>query len=182
MPATPANIQIALAGPTVWLKLTGRANHLISADFKRVLERMKADDRRSYAFDLTDCLLLDSTFLGILAGLAQDLADDTQNPGTIQLVHPNERITDFLDNLGVLNLFQIAAKAAPQSASYESVSAGPVDKTELSITSLEAHQRLMALNPANVPKFRDVVTFLEEELRRAQPQVPPQTPTPPPKE
>jgi hypothetical protein len=41
--------------------------------------------------------------------------------------------------------------------------------TDLSRNCLEAHQTLMNINPANVPKFKDVAQFLEEDLKKKEP-------------
>ena len=42
----------------------------------------------------------------------------------------------------------------------------PISKKEMSRNSLEAHRTLMDLNPANIPKFKDVAQFLAEDLKR----------------
>ena len=36
---------------------------------------------------------------------------------------------------------------------------------EITRTSLEAHQTLMAMNPENVARFKDVTQFLAEDLK-----------------
>lgn len=44
-------------------------------------------------------------------------------------------------------------------------------------TSLEAHQTLMKINPANIPKFKDVAEFLAEDLKKLEernPKLPPE--------
>ena len=40
------------------------------------------------------------------------------------------------------------------------------DRKEISRTCLEAHQTLMDINPANVPKFKEVAQFLAEDLKK----------------
>jgi hypothetical protein len=39
---------------------------------------------------------------------------------------------------------------------------------DLQRTCLEAHERLMAANPENVARFKDVTRFLAEDLRKAE--------------
>jgi len=41
-------------------------------------------------------------------------------------------------------------------------------REEITRTSLEAHQALMAANPDNVPRFKDVTLFLAEDLKNLQ--------------
>ena len=43
---------------------------------------------------------------------------------------------------------------------------GAADKTELTRTSLEAHQTLIDANPENVVRFKEVTRFLEEDLKQ----------------
>jgi hypothetical protein len=43
-------------------------------------------------------------------------------------------------------------------------------KAEAARTCLEAHQTLMNINPANVPRFKDVTKFMAEDLKRLQAQ------------
>jgi hypothetical protein len=43
----------------------------------------------------------------------------------------------------------------------------PVSKEDLSKTCLEAHQTLMAVNPDNIPKFKEVTQFLAEDLKKS---------------
>ena len=50
-----------------------------------------------------------------------------------------------------------------QMEDTESVDAG---KRELAEASLEAHRILMGINSENVPRFKDVTKFLEEDLGR----------------
>jgi len=54
-----------------------------------------------------------------------------------------------------------------QAEAAESVEQGAApDKTDLTRTSLEAHQTLIDANPGNEAKFKEVTRFLEEDLKR----------------
>ena len=54
----------------------------------------------------------------------------------------------------------------PFDGQLEHAESANADKRELAETSLEAHRTLMHLNPENVPRFKDVTIFLEEDLGR----------------
>ena len=72
----------------------------------------------------------------------------------------------LLDNLGILELFS-TAESLDQAEAAEPVEAGEApDKTELTRTSLEAHQTLTDANPENGAKFKEVTRFLEEDLKQ----------------
>jgi hypothetical protein len=74
----------------------------------------------------------------------------------------------MLENLGVSHLFKVINGPLPSPeglSSIEQPGCNP-DRKEVSRTCLEAHRLLMEINPANVPKFKDVTRFLEEDLKK----------------
>jgi hypothetical protein len=85
---------------------------------------------------------------------------------SLRLLNPNNRITDLLDNMGVSDLFQMVQGAQPLAEYTASENQTPA-MLQVAETSLEAHRTLMSLNPQNVIKLKDVVTYLEEELKSA---------------
>ena len=54
----------------------------------------------------------------------------------------------------------------PYDTELTPVDPSNVDKRYLTTASLEAHKLLMKINPENVPRFKDVAKFLEEDLER----------------
>jgi anti-anti-sigma regulatory factor len=134
----------------------------------------------SFVLDLTECLLMDSTFLGVLAGLGLKFNRNTQDlrqrtAGTngngnhaIELLNPSVRIADLLENLGITHLFRHHAGAtSPRSVSRD-LDHAPTQagRREVQQTCLDAHRTLMDVNPANVPKFKDVAQFLAEDIKK----------------
>jgi len=123
--------------------------------------------------DLTECMLMDSTFLGVLAGLGLKMAAAQKldhQAHSIELMNPNPRIAELLENLGVLHLFNIITGPAPVATegTTEHTVIPPVAATreEVITNCLEAHKILMSIDPANVPKFKEVTQFLAEDLKK----------------
>ena len=147
------------------VRITGRANCLSSVPFKRVINSLIERGRRVFTLDLSDCQLMDSTFLGVLVGLNRTLGQ-SESDGGFSLYRPTEPVRILLDNLGILELFS-TAESLDQAEAAETVEAGEApDKTELTRTSLEAHQTLTDANPENEAKFKEVTRFLEEDLKQ----------------
>ena len=74
----------------------------------------------------------------------------------------------MLENLGALHLFKIITGPlqlpdAVQTSAPESTN--PSHK-EITRTCLEAHQTLMAVNPDDCARFKDVAQFLAEDLQK----------------
>jgi anti-anti-sigma factor len=166
MAQTPASLMVAVSEAGVCLKLAGRANMANSLDFKAVVYPLREQGHTRFVLDLTECVAMDSTFLGVLAAFVQRLAEPAERRGRVELLNANPRITDFLDNLGVLRLFNLVQSQGGVAGQFQAVAPGGADKAELARTSLEAHRTLMDLNAGNIPKFKDVTRFLEEDLQR----------------
>ena len=165
MEVTLAKLYVADLEERAVVRITGRANCLSSVPFKRVINCLIERGRRVFTLDLSDCQLMDSTFLGVLVGLNRTLGQAGPDGG-FSLYKPTESVRVLLDNLGILELFS-TAESLGQAEAAEPVEAGePSDKTELTHTSLEAHRNLMDANPENEAKFKEVTRFLEEDLKR----------------
>jgi anti-sigma B factor antagonist len=168
MNSSSSNLLVAVKDGTAFVKVRGRATFVCSADFRTLVYQLRDRGCRRYVLDLTECIILDSTFLGMLAGFGLKLSDGANDRGTIRLLNPNARIIDLLDNLGVVHLFQLEPEATPLVIDDgEGKEVVPqADRGELAKTSLEAHETLMALNPENAAKFKDVARFLKEDLKK----------------
>jgi hypothetical protein len=111
--------------------------------------------------------MMDSTFLGVLAGISLQLSNGAGGAPPLELLNASPRISETLDNLGVSFLFKFGGSSGPLSDKFEPLARGaPASAEELARTCLKAHQTLMALNPENAQRFKDVAQFLAEDLQR----------------
>src|SRR5688572_18192654 len=107
---TPSAKMMVLVGAKfACIKISGRANFTSSIDFKTLLNELRQNGYTYFVLDLSECVLMDSTFLGVLAGLGlkMNTSPQPQTDGGIELLNPSGRITDLLENLGVLHLFKV---------------------------------------------------------------------------
>jgi anti-anti-sigma factor len=166
-----ATISVWANDKVACVRVSGRANISASVDFKCLIRELVAQKPRRFILDLSDCLLMDSTFLGVLAGMGQRFQNGNtpENLCTLELFNPSERVTELLDNLGVMDYFKLTDSNGLEESGLRSVDHTPVQPgvKEVSKTCLDAHNKLMELNPENVPKFKDVTRFLEEDLNKS---------------
>ena len=152
------------------IKISGRANFTSSIDFKTLVNELRLKGYRYFVLELSECQLMDSTFLGVLAGLGLKFAPGKGNEGghAVELLNPNPRITELLETLGVLDLFRVnhGPFTAPAEAEGREVASCNPSKEEVTRACLEAHETLMQIQPENVAKFKDVTQFLAEDLKR----------------
>lgn len=159
---------VSVGEKCAFVQIAGRANFTSSVDFKTLLDQLLQKGYTSFVLDLTECVLMDSTFLGVLAGFGLKLnspqADKVDR--TIQLFNPNPRISELLENLGVLHLFKVTEGDANAPANANDVKSTNASREEVTRTCLEAHKTLMNIQPDNVSRFKDVAAFLAEDLKR----------------
>jgi len=165
-------LQVAVTDRVALVKISGRASFDCSVDFKTLVYELRDRGYRKFILDLTECLIIDSTFLGVLAGFGLKLAETAGEKSAIALLNPNQRILDLLDNLGVAHLFCVVQGKDPLSEECREVrpTNGGSGKVETTRACLEAHETLMNINPANIPKFKDVTKFMAEDLKRIEAQ------------
>lgn len=166
MPLPGCKLTYFVDPPTGYIRIVGRAAVEKARDFRILAERLQADGARLLCLDLSACLLMDSTFSGVLAHLAT-VGSPTPGDGgcpKIVLYRPNERIRDLLDGLGVLALVGLldATELPVGDGEREHVSQ-PVDKAEAATSCLEAHRLLMTLRPENVGRFSELTRMLERQ-------------------
>lgn len=149
------------------MRVEGKGSFLNSTGLKEFTKEMINRGYREFVVDLKSCPVMDSTFMGTLAGVALRLRELGQ--GQIRVVNLNERNFDLLGNLGLDQLFSIDGEAtkAPVPASDTVLPSAPVDKNAQAQTMLEAHTELVEANPDNAAKFKDVIEYLKQDLHLA---------------
>jgi anti-sigma B factor antagonist len=161
------SILVGTSDRTVCVRVEGKGSFLNSTGLKEFAKEMTNRGYRDFVIDLKNCPVMDSTFMGTLAGVALRLRELGQ--GQIRVVNLNERNFDLLGNLGLDQLFTIdgdngdAGAAAPK----QPLPSGPVDKNAQAQTMLDAHTELVEANPQNAAKFKDVIEYLKQDLHLA---------------
>jgi anti-anti-sigma regulatory factor len=135
-----------------------------------LLDELRQKGCGCFVLDLSECVLMDSTFLGVLAGLGLKLSSGNEGPARrgVELFNPSPRNTELLETLGVLQLFKLThgSFTAPASTQPQEHTPAHPSKADLTRTSLEAHQTLIELSPANAARFKDVTQYLAEGLKK----------------
>ena len=175
MNTLPNNLGVWVGDNLVCVKVAGRANFSGSVDLKTLVTTMWGKGYHHFVLDLTECLLMDSTFLGVLAGLGLKLnnGNGPSQPANgngshaIELLNPSPRIADLLENLGITHLFDITrGPLTTECLTRLDHAPTAANRREVQQTCLDAHKTLMDVNPANVPKFKDVAQFLAEDIKK----------------
>ena len=162
------NLMVAVCDQVVFIKITGRGDFNSSLDLKKLFDELRQRGFRRFVLELRHCMMMDSTFLGLLASEALKSCDASHpQPSLLELVNPNARIAEVLENLGIAHLFKITQAPDPLAIGYQPLNhLSGASKAELTRNCLDAHNTLIGLNPDNARKFQDVAQFLAEDLKR----------------
>lgn len=156
------------------VRVVGRGTCRESPTFKHALASLAGGGWRRVRFDVSGCSHMDSSFAGTLAGFVRPFRGRADAP-RFELVGASEALTDTLDSLLVLRLFQPAI--LPEPAGLVEKPFGPVAASRVEHTAAcrQAHEELSALGPENAARFDGVVRGLtaeEERLRAAEKSAP----------
>jgi anti-anti-sigma regulatory factor len=165
---TQPSILVGTTDRTVWIRVEGKGSFLNSTGLKDFAREMTNRGFREFIVDLKNCPVMDSTFMGTLAGIALRLRELGQ--GRLQVVDLNDRNRDLLANLGLDQLFIIgrdAKGASPAPREQPLEVNGADDKATRVVTMLEAHEACVQAHPENAAKFKDVLEFLKHDLHLA---------------
>jgi anti-sigma B factor antagonist len=170
MSTASAQISVMAGKRFACVKIQGRANFAASLDFNLLLNQLRERGFNYFVIELSDCALMDSTFLGVLAGFGLKLSQSngSQGAGCVELRNANARIAELLENIGVLHLFKTAqgeleSPEALEAFAHQCIAAS---REAVTRTCLEAHKTLIEINPENEARFKDVTKFLAEDLAR----------------
>ena len=163
------------------VRVEGRGSFKISTSLKEFGESALRAGATTGVLDMGRCIGLDSTFMGVLAGWASRLR---QKPGgRLVLINLTPRTRGLVATLGLDQIVQ-AFEAGPLPDDLRAVAAlseglsvleaGGENQAVTTRTMIEAHENLLQLTPENLPRFKDVLTYLREDLSRKT-GVPPET-------
>ena len=164
---SPTSILVGVTSRGVHVRVEGKGSFQTSPALKEFSKQMLERGYRSFVVDLQSCPVMDSTFMGTLAGIALRLREFGN--GALLVRNANERNTDLLRNLGLNNLFAVESKVSETAEPV--VDAAPLDadqgigRTDQAECMIEAHEALVDADPENLARFKDVLEYLKQDLR-----------------
>lgn len=156
-------ILVAEEKEVILLRVEGKGTHLTSHLFKRYVHQCLSENRRQFHVDLSQCSYMDSTFLGMMAGIGIKLKE--RSFPAMKLVNINDRVRGMFEALGIDHLFELVQRAAT-SGEFKEVEGYANNVEGKARDMLEAHEKLVEVSTSNEAKFRDVIALLREEVRK----------------
>ena len=170
MKQLPEGLSVAVDGTTSYVHVVGRGTFKLGPQLREFCAKVQEQGVIRFVFDLRSCLGMDSTFMGVLAGLALKLR---KVDGEVIMINLTPRTRGLISTLGLEKLLTIyMAETTPSElkavfedgSALQAIANVPAAKADMAHTMLEAHEALSALAPENEPKFKDLLTFLRQDV------------------
>jgi anti-anti-sigma regulatory factor len=183
---TSKGISVGCTNAEVYVRVEGRGTFQNSQPLRRFALDMVERGYKVFIVDLGHCLGMDSTFLGVLAGVGLRLRQ-VNGGGCVHITNVSPRNMELLQTLGLDRLFDLEGKPAGETMvppaekdfrqlpdSDASDLKTPLNKNETTDLMLEAHTNLTEADERNIPKFKDLTKYLRENIARRRGETPPE--------
>lgn len=162
----PVFLVNAYSDPVV-IKIKGRASYLNCAPLSDFFRRLVAQNKRQFVIDFQQCTAMDSTFLGIIAGVGLELAK-SEPRGTLVLARLGQRNLELVKNLGLHRILAVDTNGVDlsQDEPAQQLASDTKNDVENARMILKAHENLVAVDVSNQSKFQDVISFLKGQIEQ----------------
>lgn len=181
-------ISVSCVGSDVHVRVVGRGTFQNGQPLRRYATDLLGRGCDQFFVDLSQCQGMDSTFLGVLAGIGLRLVQSGR-AGKIHVVNVSARNMELLQTLGLDRLFDInitgrdhTQHAFPPEDGFQMLPDSDIvdttkrlNKYETANFMLEAHDNLVKADPRNAPKFQDLTKFLRDKVTTPTPNQNPQS-------
>lgn len=163
---------VAIHHSTALIRVKGRGSFKVGPALKQFGVSAISNGCRQFILDMNECVGMDSTFMGVLAGLALRLKNES---GSVVMMNLTSKTMALLETLGLDHLIQtfmegsVSEDLKKKLSEVVDVSKLPVstqDKKLTLETMLSAHEDLVKADPENLPKFKNVMSYLSADLKQ----------------
>lgn len=174
MDESSKGIAVGCANGWVHVRIVGRGTFQNSQPLRRFAMEKIDQGKQEFVVDLGQCQGMDSTFLGVLAGIGLRLRQSGRT-ATVHVVNIGSRNLELLQTLGLDRLFTMNSNSPPPLADTDyrklpdtdvTQLTHPLDKDETTDLMIEAHDNLIRADERNATKFKELTRFLREAVDR----------------
>ena len=164
-------ILVSTENDVAYAKVIGRGSFKVSGSLKEFGASFLKRDQHELVVDLAECIGMDSTFMGVLAGLSGRCKKE--GAGKIVLVNLSDKTFKLISTLGLNHLveFHMAGhlpdayeKILGPKTRLSEINPDSLSEAERAKMMLESHVNLSELSKENQERFKDVVSYLRDEV------------------
>lgn len=163
-----------MIGYTLWLaqttekafiQLRGKGSYKNAYLLKETTQILLNQGVTNLTIDFEKCMGMDSTFLGILAGLA---LESRQLNGELSLINLQSRNFELIQNMGMDHLVRVNQENqfSQPSLTFQPLKEKEETKSQATKTMIEAHEALIKIHEGNRSHFQNVIECLQESVQK----------------
>ena len=158
-------IEVARAGKVICARVHGLGNFSNALMFEEFCEAELEQGVESFLIDLSDCEDMDSTFMGVLAGLSTHFPPERSS---IVILNASEKNRQLLDDLGLSKLIAVRNRRDEIPAlEMQTLAPDTLPARERADRIRKAHQQLVDADARNAVKFAPLLKLLKQDLGAA---------------
>ena len=155
--------QVCVTNEEVYVCVKEKASYMNCNPLRTFLHEMVKEGNRFFVIDFQHCSSMDSTFLGILVGLALQLRK-LEITGKLTLINLVGRNLETVQNLGIHKIATVSSSYITNTNELENLNNHPLHEEANPEIIYDAHKTLLEQNEKNSSRFRDVVNYLEQKI------------------
>lgn len=171
----PSENQIlaATADNCTLVAVIGAATFKLAPAFKQAAQAARLAGSAWIVVDMAACRSMDSTFMGAIASMG--FAFQKAESPRFVLINLGSGAAALLKGLGVDRILKVypagafpagMGDLAPLVQNLRPVEAEPASARAMAALMYDAHETLTRVDPENLQRFKDVLAFLREDLKR----------------
>ena len=166
-------ILAATAEQCTLVMVAGAATFRLAPAFKQATQAARLAGSAFIVVDMAACTSMDSTFMGALASFGFAF-QKSESPAFV-LINMNPNAAALLKGLGVDRILKIypagtlpagLGNLSALAQNLRPVEAAAPGAHDLAALMYDAHETLTRVDPENLQRFKDVLTYLREDLKR----------------
>lgn len=151
----------------IWIRPEGRGTFLESPSIKTFIENSVEEGTDSFVIDLEGCDGMDSTFMGMIAGLGMNF--QRSGKASLIVVGASDKNLSSLKELGLHHIVEINPSKGDWVGRLEEVRTDLTkldakDETDKESHILKCHEDLCVADDSNLNRFKTVLDMLGSDL------------------
>lgn len=160
------SIRVAEIQDKVYCQVHGLANMDVANPLQYFSEAMLKKGASCFLIDLKHCRGMDSTFMGVLIGIATYENANNQISASVHILNANPHNLKLMQSLGVNQVVTVIEEAIPLPETAELVELQPQNAQNKIQLIRQAHENLVRINASNEAQFAPFLELLNKELER----------------
>lgn len=146
----------------LYFQVSGLANMDLANPFQKLTQLKLKESQTHFFVDLKECRGMDSTFMGVLIGIA--MYDEGEKKVEVHVLNANSHNKKLMCSLGIDQILNIVPETTPLPSELQFTEISANFSTDRIKLIHRAHQNLVDIDPRNADQFGPFLNLIKKEL------------------